>query len=153
MSGLIDVLRLCLEIRRKNPSYKLMVTKWYKDMYTINHLQSDMLSHVNGNVGFSMTEMYWSILQTSPRKMTALGWGVWTWPQKTPSFSLRQYTMVFQTDIFDIKAYGIETTDRGSKNKNMCFLWDSEATVTATDTLSTPNLYGIAINLPWNLLT
>jgi hypothetical protein len=45
-------------------------------MYQINHSPSDLLSDVNGEVGFSLVEKDWSVLQTTPRKMTALGSGV-----------------------------------------------------------------------------
>jgi hypothetical protein len=42
--------------------------------------------------------------------------------QKPLRSSLGQYTMVFQTEVFDIKAYAMETTDKGYKNKNICIL-------------------------------
>jgi hypothetical protein len=41
------------------------------------------------------------------------------------SFSLRQYTIVFQEEVYPIKACAVENLDRNYKNRNICILSDS----------------------------
>jgi hypothetical protein len=41
--------------------------------------------------------------------------------------------MVFQAEVFNIKAYAMETTDNGNMNKNMCTLQASKVAVTTID--------------------
>jgi hypothetical protein len=47
------------------------------------------------------------------------------------SFSLGQYTTVFQAEVYAIKAYTIENLDRNYKNRNIYILSDSQAAIKA----------------------
>jgi hypothetical protein len=49
------------------------------------------------------------------------------------SFSLGQYTMVFQAEVYAIKACAVEHLDRNYKNRNICILSDSQAAIKALD--------------------
>jgi ribonuclease HI len=52
---------------------------------------------------------------------------------RKPSFSLGQYTAVFQAEVYAIKACTIENLDRNHKNRNICVLLDSQAAIKALD--------------------
>jgi gamma-glutamylcyclotransferase (GGCT)/AIG2-like uncharacterized protein YtfP len=51
------------------------------------------------------------------------------------SFSLGQYTTVFQAEVYAIKAYAAENIKRGYLKRNIYFLSDSQATIKALDNL------------------
>jgi hypothetical protein len=41
---------------------------------------------------------------------------------ETKSYSLGQYTTVFQAEVYAIKTYAVENLDRNYKNINICIL-------------------------------
>jgi hypothetical protein len=45
------------------------------------------------------------------------------------SFSLGQYTTVFDAEVYFIKACAVENLDRDYKNRNICILSDSQAAI------------------------
>jgi ribonuclease HI len=47
------------------------------------------------------------------------------------SFRLWQYTTIFQAEMYAIKACAVENLDRNYKNRNICFLSDSQAAIKA----------------------
>jgi ribonuclease HI len=47
------------------------------------------------------------------------------------SFSLGQYTTVFQAEVYAIKACAVENLDRNYKNRNISILSDSQAAIKA----------------------
>jgi ribonuclease HI len=47
------------------------------------------------------------------------------------SFSLRQHTTLFQTEVYAIKACTVENTDRNYKNRTIYILSDSQAAIKA----------------------
>jgi hypothetical protein len=47
------------------------------------------------------------------------------------SFSLGQYTTVFQAEVFAIKAFSVYNLDRDNKNRNICILSDSQTAIKA----------------------
>jgi ribonuclease HI len=49
------------------------------------------------------------------------------------SFSLGQYTTVFQAEMYAIKACAVENRDRNYKNRNIYILSDSQAAIKAFD--------------------
>jgi ribonuclease HI len=49
------------------------------------------------------------------------------------SFSLRQYTTVFQAEVYAIKVRAVENLDRNYKNRNLCILSDSQAAIKALE--------------------
>jgi hypothetical protein len=63
------------------------------------------------------------------------------------SFSLGQYTAVFQAKVYAIKACTVENLDRSYKNRNICILSDSRAAIKAfANTRSPQNWSGTATN-------
>jgi hypothetical protein len=51
--------------------------------------------------------------------------------RKKLSFSLGQYTTVFQTEVYVIKTYTVQNLHRDSKNRNSYILSDSQAAIKA----------------------
>jgi hypothetical protein len=51
------------------------------------------------------------------------------------SFSLGQYTMVFQAEVYAINTSEVENMDRNYGNRNNCILSDSQAAVKALGNL------------------
>jgi hypothetical protein len=49
------------------------------------------------------------------------------------SFSLGQYTTVFQAEVYAIKACAVENLDRNYKSRNIYILSDSHAAIKALD--------------------
>jgi hypothetical protein len=49
------------------------------------------------------------------------------------SFSLGQYTTVFQAEVYAIKACTVENLDRNYRNKNIYILSDSQAAIKVLD--------------------
>jgi hypothetical protein len=47
------------------------------------------------------------------------------------NFGIGQYTMVFEAEVYSIKACTIENLDSNYKNRNICVLSDSQAAVIA----------------------
>jgi hypothetical protein len=47
------------------------------------------------------------------------------------SFSLGQYTTVFQAEVYAIKECAVENLDRNYKNRNICILSDCQAAIKA----------------------
>jgi ribonuclease HI len=47
------------------------------------------------------------------------------------TFSLGQYTTIFQAEVYAIKACAVENLDRDYKNRNICILSHSQAAITA----------------------
>jgi ribonuclease HI len=60
------------------------------------------------------------------------------------SFSLGQYTTVFQTEMYAIKACTDENIDRNYKNRNIYILYNSQAAIKALDK------YQITSKLVWD---
>jgi hypothetical protein len=67
------------------------------------------------------------------------------------SFSLGQYTTVFQAEVYAIKACAVENLDRNYKNKIIYILSGSQAaTKHFVNTRSLPNWFGTATNPSYN---
>jgi hypothetical protein len=83
-----------------------------------------------------------------PRQIKALEPGCVAMVQgENLSFSLGQYTMVFQAEVYALKACAIENVDRNYKSGNFCILSDSQVAVKALGNTRTPqNWSGTASN-------
>jgi hypothetical protein len=67
-----------------------------------------------------------------PKQKKALGAGVYCHGTRQKlSLSLGQYTVVFQANVYDIKACTVENVGRNYKNRNICILSDSQDAIKA----------------------
>jgi hypothetical protein len=64
-----------------------------------------------------------------PRQMKAGVYGYGT--RKRLSFSLGQYTIIFQAEVYAIKASSIQNINRSYKNKNIYIVSDSQSVIKA----------------------
>jgi hypothetical protein len=87
----------------------------------INPSPSDYLREVNGRKGLNPTEKGGLIWFTDGSKTNkGTGAGVYCYGTRLRrSFSLGQYTTVFQAEVYAIKACTYENIDRNYKNRNI----------------------------------
>jgi hypothetical protein len=104
-------------------------------MFMINASLSDFLKEVNGKRGLNPTERMGLIWYTDGSK-TDKGTGAGVYRYGTGlklSFSLGQYTRVFQAEVYAIKSCADKNIDRNYKNRNIYILTDSQAAIKALD--------------------
>jgi ribonuclease HI len=107
---------------------------------------SDFLIEVNGKRDFNPTEtgvLIWFTYGSKTEKGTGAGVCCHGTRRKL-SFSLGQHTTVLQAEVYAIRACINENLDRGYKNRNICILSDSQATIKAL------GKYQITSKLVWD---
>jgi hypothetical protein len=109
-------------------------------MFMKNPFRSEFLLEMNGKRGLNLTERGGLIWYTDGSKTNkGTGPGVYCYEtRRRLSFSLGQYTMVFQAEVYAIKACADENIDRNYKNRNyknrtIYILSDSQAANQALD--------------------
>jgi hypothetical protein len=101
---------------------------------------------VNGKGGFNPIErggLIWFTDSSKKKKYTGAGVCCYGTRRKL-SFSLGQHTILFQAQVYVIKACIDENLDRGYRNRNIYILSDSQAAIKAL------GKYQITSKLPWD---
>ena len=100
-----------------------------------NPSQSEFLTGVNGKTGFGRIERGGLIWYTDGSKTNkSTGAGVYCHgTRRKHSFSLGQYTTVFQAEVYAIKACIMENLVRNYRNRNIYILSGSQAKLKALD--------------------
>jgi hypothetical protein len=101
-------------------------------MFIKNPSRSDSLIEVNGRRGFNPIERGATLVYLWFQDKKGIGAGVYCHETRRElSFSLGQYTTVFQAEVHAIKACAVENLDREYKKRNSYILSESHAAIKA----------------------